>query len=173
MAKVTIGGRDYEVEVKGNAVVVDGHEFPVSVRKDSGYDTVTVAGAAYRVKLPAEADRVSGMPIEVDHRPMAISWDGPFSTGPASAARREPRAIAAAPATQASVPGAVSSQIAGRVLSFRVKVGDSVEAGTVLLILEAMKMENEIKSAKAGTVSEILVAEGARVTEGQPLVVVS
>jgi biotin carboxyl carrier protein len=50
--------------------------------------------------------------------------------------------------------------------------GDTVKAGDVLLILEAMKMENEIKAPADGTVKEIPVAEGARVTEGDTLAVV-
>ena len=68
--------------------------------------------------------------------------------------------------------GAVTAQIAGRVLSVRVKTGDRVARGDVLLILEAMKMENEIKAGADGTVKEVLVTEGARVSEGQALVVV-
>ncbi|MCK9517763.1 MAG: biotin/lipoyl-binding protein, partial [Dehalococcoidia bacterium] len=66
----------------------------------------------------------------------------------------------------------VPAPIAGRVLSVRVNAGDEVKAGDVLLILEAMKMENEIKSPADGTVKEVLVADGARVSEGEGLVVV-
>jgi len=69
MASVTIGGRTYEVEVRGNVVVVDGKEFPISQREEQGWVTVTAGGVAYRVQLPAEDARKSGMEVLVDHRP--------------------------------------------------------------------------------------------------------
>ena len=68
--------------------------------------------------------------------------------------------------------GAVTAQIAGRVLSIKVSVGQAVARGDVLLLLEAMKMENEIKAPADGVVKEIAVAEGGRVAEGEVLVVI-
>jgi biotin carboxyl carrier protein len=72
----------------------------------------------------------------------------------------------------AAVKGGVAAQIAGRIVSVKVKVGDAVAGGDVLLLLEAMKMENEIKAPGAGTVSAVLVTEGQRVGEGETLVVI-
>lgn len=173
MASVTIGGRTYEVEVRGTVVVVDGKEFPVTQREDAGWVTVTAGGVPYRVQLPPEGSRESGMNVQVDHRPFTVEWEGRLGGGPAP---REPRAAApsagGAPA-RAGVTGGVAAQIAGRIISLRVKQGEAVEQGAVLLILEAMKMENEVKAPKAGTVAEVLVAEGDRVSEGQTLVVIA
>ena len=173
MTKVTIGGRIYEVEVRGDAVVVDGHEYPVTVRDETGYATVNAGGVPYRVQLPAAAERASGMAIQVDYRPFTLEFEGKLGGGSA-AAPRERRASEAASGASAitSVKGGISAQIAGRVLSIKVKVGDAVAKGDVLLLLEAMKMENEIKSPIDGIVKDIPVAEGARVAEGQTLVVV-
>lgn len=169
MAKVTIGGRTYDVEVRGETVVVDGNEFPVKVREDHGYATVTAGGVAYRVQLPPEGERQSGMALNVDYRPFTMEWEGRLSGGPAP---REPKAASAsAPAPKAGVKGGIAAQIAGRILSVRVKAGDAVKQGDVLLILEAMKMENEIKAPADGKVKEVLVAEGTRVTEGETLAV--
>jgi glutaconyl-CoA decarboxylase len=56
----------------------------------------------------------------------------------------------------------------GRIIRVNVKSGDSVSEGDVLLVIEAMKMENEIAAPLAGTVKEI-VAAGARVSEGDLL----
>ncbi|MBI2760059.1 MAG: acetyl-CoA carboxylase biotin carboxyl carrier protein subunit [Chloroflexi bacterium] len=59
----------------------------------------------------------------------------------------------------------------GRVVRVSVQAGDAVEAGDLLLILEAMKMENEIRAPRAGTVKEVRVAAGDRVSQGDALVV--
>lgn len=173
MTKVTIGGRSYEVEVRGDTVVVDGKEFPVSVRNDGPHLTVNAGGVNYRVQLPPSGEREPGMAVQVDYRPFTLEYDGRLGGGPVTrpAAAAGP-AGAAGGAPRAAVKGGVRAQIAGRVLSVRVKRGDSVKAGDILLILEAMKMENEIKSPADGTVTDVLVTDGARVTEGDTLVVV-
>jgi biotin carboxyl carrier protein len=173
MAKMTIGGRTYEVEVRGDTVVVDGREIPVKVREDEGALIVRAGGVLYRVELPPEEERRSGMQVSVDYRPFTVEWEGSLAPGAPAVARKP--AASAAPASGAKrsvVSGAVTAQIAGRIVRVNVKPGDAVKAGDVLLILEAMKMENEIKAPKDGTVKEVLVSEGARVAEGDALVVI-
>lgn len=61
----------------------------------------------------------------------------------------------------------------GLVVKLPVKVGDAVQTGDVLLILESMKMQNELKSPQAGTVSEVFVEEGASVEKRDPLLVIA
>ena len=60
----------------------------------------------------------------------------------------------------------------GKVVKVLVRAGDEVKARQGLVVVEAMKMENELRSPKDGRVSEVLVAEGASVEAGRPLVVV-
>jgi biotin carboxyl carrier protein len=168
MTKVTIGGRSYEVLVHGNTVVVDGHEFPIKVRDDVAYHTVTAGGVQYRVTLPAESARFSGMTVEVDHRPMVLEYEGSIGAGTQRPARRS----ATPRAPRAAVKGGIAAQIAGRIITVRVKAGDEVKAGEVLLLLEAMKMENEIKAPADGTIKEVLVKDGDRVSEGDTLLVI-
>ena len=60
----------------------------------------------------------------------------------------------------------------GRVIRVNVAPGDDVKEGDILLVVEAMKMENEIAAPVAGTVKVVSVAAGARVAEGDPLVVI-
>ena len=171
MAKVTIGGRSYEVEVRGDKVVVDGHEYTVSVRNDGAYQTVDAGGVKYRVQGPPADQRASGMTLHVDYRPFTVEYEGRLGGGPAP---REQRggAAGAGGTPRAGVKGGVAAQIAGRILSIKVKQGDTVAQGDVLLILEAMKMENEVKAPAAGVVKEIVVADGAKVVEGDTLVVI-
>ena len=64
----------------------------------------------------------------------------------------------------------VNAHITGTVWKIEVKVGDRIDEGTVVSILESMKMEMPVESESSGTVTKILVAEGQPVTEGQPLV---
>ena len=59
----------------------------------------------------------------------------------------------------------------GTILDVKVKVGDTVEAGTVVCVLEAMKMENEIPAPKAGKVVQVVASKGASVNAGDALVV--
>ncbi|MAG59078.1 MAG: hypothetical protein CMJ83_22555, partial [Planctomycetes bacterium] len=66
----------------------------------------------------------------------------------------------------------VKSLMPGRVVRILVREGEQVDAGTPLLILEAMKMENEIRAAAGGQVMRILVEEGQTVGNGEALVMV-
>jgi biotin carboxyl carrier protein len=70
----------------------------------------------------------------------------------------------------AGAPVAVKSPIPGRVVKVMVKTGDEVKAGQTVVVLEAMKMENELRAPRAGTVTEVRAAEGTAVEAGQELV---
>jgi acetyl-CoA carboxylase biotin carboxyl carrier protein len=63
----------------------------------------------------------------------------------------------------------IKAHITGTVWKIEVKVGDRVEEGTCVSILESMKMEMPVESEEEGVVEEILVSEGQSVVEGQPL----
>ena len=100
---------------------------------------------------------------------------------PAPAAAPAPVAVAAAPAAApVAAPAAglaageaVKSPMPGNILKINVTQGQKVSEGEVLMILEAMKMENEIVATKAGTVAQIVVSKGATVETGAPLVVIA
>lgn len=78
----------------------------------------------------------------------------------------------AAPAPKSVPSGAstIDAPMPGTIMDIKVNEGDSVKAGQVLLILEAMKMENEIVAPQDGTVSAINTSKGASVSAGDPLV---
>ena len=91
---------------------------------------------------------------------------------PAAAPVAAPAAAPAAPAMTVSGGEAVNAPMPGTILKVNVSAGQTVKAGQVLVVLEAMKMENEIMAPKAGTVSQVLVSKGASVDTGAPLVVI-
>ncbi|NLK89778.1 MAG: acetyl-CoA carboxylase biotin carboxyl carrier protein subunit, partial [Clostridiaceae bacterium] len=64
----------------------------------------------------------------------------------------------------------LATPMPGTILSIQKRVGDRVKAGEVVLILEAMKMENEVVAMHDGTVAQILVSKGSSVSTGDPLV---
>jgi len=77
--------------------------------------------------------------------------------------------VEAAKAAHAAGPVTLRSPIPGRVAKLLAKAGDKVAAGQTVVVLEAMKMENELRAPRGGTVSEIRCAEGAPVEAGQDL----
>ena len=80
-------------------------------------------------------------------------------------------APAAAPAAAAAAGGqTVTAPMPGNILQVNVTPGQAVKAGTVLCVLEAMKMENEIMAPCDGTVAQVLVSKGATVDTDAPLV---
>jgi biotin carboxyl carrier protein len=75
-------------------------------------------------------------------------------------------------AAAAAGPAIVRSPMPGRLVKVLVKTGDRVTAGQPVVVVEAMKMENELRAPRAGTVREVRAPEGAAVESGQDLVVV-
>ena len=94
-----------------------------------------------------------------------------MSANPApAAAEPAPQAAPAAPAPQPAGSGdPIKSPMPGSILDVRVSVGQKVNRGDVLFVLEAMKMENEISSTKAGTVTSVTVSKGSSVVTDQVL----
>jgi methylmalonyl-CoA carboxyltransferase 1.3S subunit len=113
---------------------------------------VTVNGVAYDVEVEIE---------EEPHTPLGAIF---MSGGTFSPPHQTP-AAASAPADGSSV----QAPLAGTVARVLVEEGQTIEAGEVVIVLEAMKMETEIAAPQAGTVSAVLVSAGTAVTGGQVL----
>ena len=95
----------------------------------------------------------------------------------AAPAAPAPAAPAAAPAPAAAAPlaagEAVKSPMPGNILKINVAQGQSVKEGDTLIVLEAMKMENDVVAPRDGTVAQIVVTKGAVVETGSPLVILA
>ncbi len=128
---------------------------------------VTLNGRTYEVEVEA------GKAMLLDeYEAIAPAAPAAPAAAPAAAAPAAAPAAAAAPViTGAGEP--VNAPMPGTILKVNVTAGQAVKAGTVLVVLEAMKMENEIMAPKDGTVSQVVVSKGATVDTGAPLVVLA
>lgn len=117
---------------------------------------VTVNGKAYDVQVEEIGASVSAAPAPAA-APAPVS-------APAPAA---PAAPAAAPAAGGET---ISAPMPGTILSVKVKAGDSVSKGDVLVVFEAMKMENEIKAPRNCTIVSVSVSKDDTVETGSPVV---
>ena len=123
---------------------------------------VTLNGRTYEVEVEAG-------------KAMLLSEYEAVAPAPVAAAPAAPAAAAPAAPAAPVVTGAgeaVNAPMPGNILKVNVKAGDAVKSGTVLVVLEAMKMENEIMAPKDGTVTQVLVSKGSTVDTGAPLVVI-
>ena len=116
--------------------------------------------------------------VEVElAEPMMIQEFHAYAPAPAApAAPAVETAPSAAPAAAPAVTGAgekVDAPMPGTILKVNVATGQTVQEGDLLVILEAMKMENEIFAPKGGTVTQVLVEKGASVNTGDVLVVIA
>ena len=114
--------------------------------------TITVNGTAYEVEVEEKGGAVAAAP---------------------RAAAPAPRAAAPAPkAAPAPAPAPAAKPVAaGKVLEVKCKAGDAVKSGQVLLILEAMKMQNEIMAPADGTIADVRVSAGSTVNTGDVMIV--
>lgn len=116
--------------------------------------------------------------ITVNGTPYNVTVEEGISSAPAPVAAAPAPAAAAAPAPQPKVAPApqsaggisVDAPMPGNILDVKTSVGASVKAGEVLVILEAMKMENEIVAPQDGTVASVNVNKGDTVDAGQTIV---
>ena len=126
---------------------------------------VTLNGRTYEVEVEA------GKAMLLDEYE-AIA-PAPAAAAPVAAPAAAPAAAAPAAPAVTGAGEAVTAPMPGNILKVNVNTGDAVKAGTVLCVLEAMKMENEIMAPKDGTVTQVLVQKGSTVDTGAPLVVLA
>ncbi|TCN68534.1 acetyl-CoA carboxylase biotin carboxyl carrier protein [Acetobacteroides hydrogenigenes] len=140
--KFKINGNDYNVHISN----VDGNIADLEVN-----------GTPYKVEIDRELKQTKTPKLV---RPEAV----PSTDSHPSVAKTVSPGVATS--------GAVKSPLPGVILSLAVKVGDTVKVGQRLLVLEAMKMENNIDSDKEGRIAAIKVNQGDSVMEGDVLVVI-
>jgi biotin carboxyl carrier protein len=163
---VKVDGRERIVEIDDGAVRVDGQAVDIAVTGAEAGVFILRRGSEQTI---AQVDGRGGkLSVEI-RRP---GRDAVVLAAEVTDARRSAIAAPDRPAG-GGVPVTVRSPIPGRLIKLLVKAGDAVATGQTLVVLEAMKMENELGAPRAGRVAEVRCAEGAAVEAGQDLVVVA
>lgn len=152
VVKITRGTSGYQFSLDGNGVAAD------VVQAGAGVFSVLFDGKSYEARLAPDGN---GARVVVDGNEFLAELEDPrkWKRGSGAAGAHGRQNIAA--------------PMPGRVIRVLVKEGEKVALGQGVLIVEAMKMQNEIKSPKEGTIERIHVREGVPVNSGQVLMVIA
>ena len=145
-------GRRAWVEFGGESLEVD-----VSQLSDGAFSLI-LEGRSHDVSVSPNA---GGFQVFVDGESFQVGLVDPRRDGPSTSG-----------GTQAAGPVAVSAPMPGKVVRILTAEGEEVSQGQGLVVVEAMKMQNELGSPKSGRIRAVRVAEGQAVTAGEPLVLV-
>ena len=163
--EVEIAGRVRRVEVAraGDtfAVTIDGHARQVDVARIDGNTLSLLVDNAWLRNVTISPDAASGQVVLVGTTPVAVTLNG----------RRGARRSAEG-GTTGSGPQRVTAPMPGKVVRILAKTGDAVHARQPVVVIEAMKMENELRAARDGIVTEIHTDEGASVDAGALLLII-
>ena len=150
--------KKYSLKINGNPYEVKIED----INESSTMARVTVNGVKYDVEI--EGGKASAV-----KKPQVVA--APEATGLSVTPKTPIATKPAAPAAAASGLK-VTCPLPGTIIALNVKEGDTVAAGQTLLVLEAMKMENNIDAERGGVVKQVLVQAGATVMEGDVLIVI-
>jgi len=165
---IDLGGKPHTVEVvrAGERIRchVDGRVLEAdAVEVTPGVYSILIGGESLEVRVEAQADAgVAGLRVIVGGREFSANVRDPRQW------RRHRGAAVEAEGRQQVV-----ASMPGKIVRVLVKAGDSIELKQGLMVVEAMKMQNEIRSPKSGIVERMLVAEGQAVNTGEVLAIIT
>jgi len=146
----------WQVAVDSRTIEIDSEQLSAVKEVEPGVYSVLLEGASYEIRL---VETSQGLSAEVRGRRFAVEVRDPRDTS------------RGARASIGSGRQKVAAPMPGKVVRVLVKVGDSVEAGQGLVVVEAMKMQNEMKASRPGRVVEVRAGAGETVGAGDTLVV--
>jgi biotin carboxyl carrier protein len=163
--EVEVGGRCVHVVVSrsgdGFAVSVDGHTRHVDAARIDAHTLSLLVDGVSSNEVSIAANPASGqLDVHVGSTPVAVTLNGRRRWG-----RKEDGAVG-------SGPQRLVAPMPGKVVRVLVKAGDAVAARQAIVVVEAMKMENELRASRDGTVTELHVREGMSVEAGALLLVI-
>jgi len=128
---------------------------------------INVNGNQYEVEVEEITSSETSTKPQVEY-----SQPAPKAERPAPQPKQEAKAEAPKKVEAKAGQEVVKAPMPGTILSINVKEGDNVKKGQILLILEAMKMENEIVSPRDGKIARIVVSKGSSVNTGDDIVII-
>ena len=164
--KIHLNGQVYDVQVEKN-----GGDYRVAVGDSSYNITVKEEGLSINgelVPMKFEGSMDEGAQIIIQDRTMQARVESLLELEKVEAVAED----SSAASTSKEQQGIITAPMPGKIISVKAKVGDKVSPDTLICVLEAMKMENEILSGVGGTVKEIKVKPGETVEGGKTLVLV-
>ena len=158
----------YEYKVKGVDYVVEIQDIEGNIAN------VTVNGIPFEVEMkqPVKAGKQK-VKLSEERRVKSEEFNSSSSATNASSATNESSASITKPAAAAASGKPVVAPLPGTINEIKVKVGDKVNAGDTVVVLEAMKMQNNIDAETSGTIASINVNKGDAVMEGDTLVTIA
>ena len=151
--KLMLEGHPYEIERRDGLMVVNGVEFSIEVRDAQ----ILVSGTAHQVKLGNHQAEVDGISYPFEALGLEDAKPGPVRRKGAGAVEEA---------------GAIVAIMPGLILKLLKQEGDAVKVGETVIILEAMKMQNELHARTAGTIRQMKVKQGDNVEMRQVLCVI-
>ena len=158
----------YEYKVKGVDYVVEIQDIEGNIAN------VTVNGIPFEVEMkqPVKAGKQK-VKLSEERRVKSEEFNSSSSATNTSSATNESSAPITKPAAAAASGKPVVAPLPGTINEIKVKVGDKVSAGDTVVVLEAMKMQNNIDAETSGTIASINVNKGDAVMEGDTLVTIA
>jgi biotin carboxyl carrier protein len=145
-----------QILIDGNVVPIDPSQLRSVAEVEPGVYSVLLDGKSVEVRAIEASD---GLRVEACGRRLAVEIRNPRDANPT------------AKTAVGSGRKKISAAMPGKVVRLLVEEGDTVDSGQGLIVVEAMKMQNEMKSPRAGRVTEVLVHDGDTVSAGDTLVV--
>ena len=169
MLTLIVDGKRFRVDTAqredgGRKIQVDGKALPVEVIQEPtiDYPVLMVRSGARVLRIAVEEREADSYRIDLNGRPLDVRVE-----------REELAARSRGGSRVLEGPVTVSAPMAGRIVAVKTSVGQTANEGQALVVLEAMKMENEVAAPKKGLVKEIYVRPGISVKAGDPLLVIS
>ena len=158
--RVDLDGQTHNLELRGAEYVLDDASGYASVEQiNPGVFSILLGSKSFRVNVAELGDQLEV--VGTDGVPRLLSIADPRDR------------MASSEGSSAKGPAVIRAQMPGKIIKVLVEIGAAVEAGQGLIVVEAMKMQNEVKAPKAGVVSKIMTTADATVAAGETLIVVT
>jgi biotin carboxyl carrier protein len=178
---ITVDGKQYKIEItkhtENNSFSVKINDKPNEIKLTNNIEaekpvSVKMQEKTYEVEMK-KLDKKAPFSVNVNKIPLKVEFKTPERKFTPQIVEQAIIISAVKSSKRLTEQGAVVTPMAGKIVSVKVKEGETVKQGQVLCILEAMKMENEITAPKTGTVQRVNVSEGIGVSEGDILLIIN